>query len=351
MRGLIFPFNVCSMKRFRWDRKTYLTLILTCLLLSVPTHRIQAEEQRTWLDCSRIEDDAARLACYDEIARLTSNKPALAIGMEQPSSKNASYLSKVWELDESEPVDRHVIMAHRSNYFLPFTYNTRPNVGPIKDQTGQAVLESEAVFQISQKVKLWQDVLGKDMDLWAGYTQRSFWQVYNAADSSPFRETNYEPEMLLNFRTDFPVRGMRARTVHLGFNHQSNGRAEPLSRSWNRIVGNIGLEKGNFTLLLKSWYRIPESEEEDDNPDIDDYMGPGEIWGYYLWKEHRFGMMLRNNLQFDDNRGALQLEWSFPLVERVSGYTQFFTGYGESLLDYNHSVNRIGIGFILRDWD
>ena len=257
----------------------------------------------------------------------------------------------MWELDESKPRGQEVIKAHRSNYFMPYTYNNLPNVDPIKALTVHDVMENEATFQISQKIKLWQDVMGRDMDLWVGYTQRSFWQVYNSDDSAPFRETNYEPEMLLNFRTDFPVLGMRARTVNLGFNHQSNGRSEPLSRSWNRIVGNIGFEKGNFTLLLNAWYRIPESAEDDDNPHIDDYMGPGEIWGYYLWNKHRFGMMLRNNLHFSDNRGALQLEWSFPLVRRVSGYMQFFTGYGESMLDYDSSVNRIGIGFILRDWD
>lgn len=270
---------------------------------------------------------------------------------ENDGTGSESYLSQIWELDESRPRGQQVVMIHRSNYFLPFTYNNRPNVEPIQDATGEDVLEAEAVFQLSPKIKLWQDVLGRKMDLWLGYTQRSFWQVYNTADSSPFRETNYEPEGLLNFRTDFPLLGMRVRTLTLGFNHQSNGRSEPLSRSWNRIVGNVGLERGNFTLLLNTWYRIPESEEDDDNPDIEDYMGYGEVWGYYLWHQHRFGVMLRNNLQFDDNRGALQLEWSFPLVRRVSGYVQFFTGYGESLVDYNHSSNRIGIGFILRDWD
>lgn len=339
------------MKRFRQDREKYLTIILACLLLSVPTFRIQAEDLRTWLDCSRIEDEAERLKCYDEIARLNSDKPASAARMGQHSPTNASYLSELWELDVSKPRGQQVFMTHRSNYFMPYTYNNHPNDDLIKAQTGQDVLEKEATFQISQKIKLWQDVMGRDMDLWVGYTQRSFWQVYNTADSAPFRETNYEPEMLLNFRTDFPVLGMSVRTVNLGFNHQSNGRSEPLSRSWNRIVGNFGLEKGNFTLLLNTWYRIPESAEDDDNPDIDDYMGYGEIWGYYLWDKHRFGMMLRNNLDFYDNRGALQLEWSFPLVRRVSGYVQFFTGYGENMLDYDHNVNRIGIGFILRDWN
>ncbi len=265
-------------------------------------------------------------------------------------SESVSYLTNIWELDESKPRNQHVFMPHRSNYMLPYTYNNLPNVDPIKEETGQNVLQSEAMFQISQKIKLWQDVLGKDMDLWVGYTQRSFWQVYNTADSSPFRETNYEPEILMNFRTNYSFLGMQVRSINMGLNHQSNGRAEPLSRSWNRIVGNFGLEKGNFTLLLNTWYRIPESKEEDDNRDIDDYMGYGEVWGYYLLNNHRLGVMLRNNLRTHENKGALQLEWSFPLIKRISGYVQFFTGYGENMLDYDHSSNRIGIGFILPDW-
>ena len=243
-------------------------------------------------------------------------------------------------------------MLHRSTYLLPVSYQSSPNKGPIQEVSpGEDVKNTEVEFQLSLKVKLWQDIFGKEMDLWFGYTQKSFWQFYNFDESSPFRETNYEPELLLNFRTNFNLMGLKGRTITVGFNHQSNGRSEPLSRGWNRIVGNVGFERDNFILLLNTWYRIPESKAEDDNPDIDDYMGPGEIRGYYLWNNHRFGMMLRNNFQRHHNRGALQLEWSFPLIARVSGYIQYFNGYGESLLDYDHSANRIGIGLILSDWN
>ena len=152
--------------------------------------------------------------------------------------------------------------------------------------------------------------------------------------------------------------GMTLRTVNLGINHQSNGRGEPLSRSWNRIVANFGFEKKNFlfggdtaVFQLKTWYRIPESSSSDDNPDIEDYLGNGEIWGHYLWEGNRFGMMVRNNLDFNENHGAFQVEWSYPLTDRVSWYVQYYTGYGESLLDYDHPVNRLGVGFILTDWN
>jgi phospholipase A1 len=183
-----------------------------------------------------------------------------------------------------------------------------------------------------------------------GYTQRSFWQLYDFADSSPFRETDFEPELLLNFRTDYRLLGLRGRFINVGFNHQSNGRSEPLSRSWNRVVANFGFERDSLVFLLNVWYRIPEDEADDDNPNIEDYLGYGQLNAFYLWHGHRFGLLFRNNLRFDDNRSGLQLSWSFPLLARVSGYVQYFHGYGESLLDYNASANRIGIGFLLKEW-
>jgi phospholipase A1 len=278
--------------------------------------------------------------------------PSLALSEVSGSLAKGSFLSRLWELDEESRRGEYAITPYRSNYVLPFTYHDSPNDAPIREADPNKKLKKpEVKFQLSLKVKLWQDIFGKEMDLWFGYTQQSFWQFYNFEDSSPFRESNYEPELLLNFRTHFSILGWKGRFINVGFNHQSNGGSEPLSRSWNRIVTNFGFERDSLSLLLKGWYRIPESAEEDDNPNTEDYLGYGEVQAYYFWKKHRFGVMLRDNLKFHNNRGALQLEWSFPIIEKVSGYVQYFNGYGESLLDYNHSVNRIGIGFILTEWN
>ncbi len=137
--------------------------------------------------------------------------------------------------------------------------------------------------------------------------------------------------------------------VGLSLNHQSNGRAEPLSRSWNRIMLDFILERDDFYLSFKPWWRIPESGGADDNPDIKDYMGNFELRALQLYRDHTFGIMLRNNLQ-SDNRGAIQLDYTFPIKERLNGYVQIFNGYGESLIDYNHYSNRIGIGIMLTNW-
>jgi phospholipase A1/A2 len=307
-------------------------------------------------ECSKIEDNGERLKCYDQLAGRKPKEPvgALRAG-EKPlpgQEKKPSYFSRIWELEPETRTGRFPISPYRSNYILPYTYNSSPNYDAVRAADPSKDLKyEEATFQLSFKIKLWTDIFDQKADLWVAYTQRSFWQVYNVEDSSPFRETDYEPELLVNFRPDYSLLGLRGRFINVGFNHQSNGQTEPLSRSWNRIVASAGFERGDFSLLLRGWYRIPEAAADDDNPDIVDYLGHGEVWGYYFWKGHRFGVMLRNNLNFSSNRGAVQLEWSFPLIQWVSGYLQYYNGYGESLLDYNASVNRIGIGFILKEWD
>ena len=330
------------MKRYRIELgKFLLNFIFVFLLLIMAVSHIWADDQYDLNGCLEIENDEARLKCYDENTEYESDKTV-----------EASYLTKLWELDKDVPRGKYSFMPHRPNYILPFAYNNSPNKEPIQTASPDLdVQKNEVKFQISLKIKLWQDILGREMDLWFGYTQKSFWQLYNFDDSAPFRETNYEPELLLNFRTNYQLLGLNGRIINLGFNHQSNGRSEPLSRSWNRIVGNMGFERGDFTLLLKAWYRIPESSKDDDNPDINDYMGPGEIWAYYLWKNNRFAIMLRNNFKTDKNKGALQLEWSLPLSEKIGVYIQYFRGYGESLLDHDHDINRISIGLILLDWN
>ncbi len=269
----------------------------------------------------------------------------------ETTAEKPSYFTTLWHLDKDARAGLPSITLYRSNYALVFSYNTSPNPAPLQQvDPAAALLKPEFTFQISFKVKVWQDVFGKNVDLWFGYTQRSFWQLYNLAASAPFRETDHEPEALFNIRTNFRVFGLKGRFIQLGLNHQSNGRSQPLSRSWDRVTLNAGFEWGDLSLLLKSWYHIPQGLESNKNPEINAYMGFGEIWAYYFLKTHRLAVMLRDNLDFRVNRGAVQLEWSFPLLGPIEGHVQYFLGYGESLIDYDHRVNRIGIGFILTDW-
>ena len=80
---------------------------------------------------------------------------------------------------------------------------------------------------------------------------------------------------------------MVARAMSLGFVHQSNGRSQLLSRSWNRIYADFIFEIDDFSFSFKPWYRLPENEKSDpldpvgdDNPDIEEYMGKFVILYY-----------------------------------------------------------------------
>jgi len=334
-------------------------LLLACFLLvalcGAPVCPVPAAAAPDLEECAKIDDDAARLRCFDEMAgRKPKAPPATAAPPQtaQARREEPSFMSKRWQLDEESRRKRFAIMSHRQNYILPYTYNfhqekdTYETVNP-----NVQIQDAEIKFQISFKMKLWEDMFGMPLDLWAAYTQLSLWQFYSTDYSSPFRETNYEPELLLNYRTNTDILGlMRSRFIQVGLNHQSNGRAEPLSRSWNRIVANFGFERDVFNAQLKTWIRIPESADEDDNRDISAYLGYGELWMGTVWKDFHLALMLRNNLRFDDNRGAMQFELSFPLIEHLNGYVQYFLGYGETLIDYNHYTNRIGVGVMVKDW-
>ena len=246
------------------------------------------------------------------------------------------------------------LMAHNSNYLLAGAHNFHGWNSKVYDDILEEDISfdnTEIQFQLSIKTPLAIDLFDKNLDIFAAYTVRSFWQAYNSDISSPFRETNHQPEIWLQTEHDWEFLGFKNSANILGIAHQSNGQAAKLSRSWNRVYAGFLLEKENFAIFIKPWFRITEDESSDDNPDITDYFGHGEIHLAYKKEDHVFTLMSRNNLASGFSQGAVELGWSFPLFhyDYVKGYIQYFSGYGESLIDYNNYVNRIGFGILLTD--
>jgi phospholipase A1 len=118
-----------------------------------------------------------------------------------------------------------------------------------------------------------------------------------------------------------------------------------LSREWNQIYLDSIFYYGNLIATLRLWY--PDAGEN--NPDIADYLGYGHLKLNYILGKHQFDLTWRNNLHFDgDNRGSIEGEWSYPIGHSKSNfwYLKAFSGYGASLMDYNHHQNRFGFGFL-----
>lgn len=244
-----------------------------------------------------------------------------------------------------------VMTPHKPNYIIA-SYNFKNYQDPESGQQpgqGETYKAEEVDFQVSIKFPVWRNIFNTKTHLFAAYTNRSFWQVFDRNNSSPFRETDHEPELWLSHRTKWKLFGLTNRLVQAGFVHQSNGKSGDLSRSWNRVYANFIFERGHFYFGLKPWLRIQEDASNDDNPDIEDYLGYFEFQGVYNRNKQNIGLFFRNTLK-DNYRGALQLDWGFPVHGQLRGYVQYFYGYGESLIDYNHTVNKLGVGIKLTDW-
>ncbi|MDX7989041.1 phospholipase A [Xenorhabdus sp. 12] len=270
--------------------------------------------------------------------------PSLAYGTEnQTNDVRGSVISTMLD-EQSFPF---MFYPYDSNYII-YTYSDKTNKQAIHSYDwADNARHDEVAFQISFGFPLWRGIFGEDSLLGASYTQRSWWQLSNKTESSPFRETNYEPQIFLAWLTDYEFAGWHLREIETGFNHQSNGRSESTSRSWNRLYARFMVQKGNWQIDFKPWYRLPESSRRDDNSDISRYMGHYRLKVGYAWGDSVFTAQGRYN--WNSGYGAGELGWSYPVSKHVRLYTQLFYGYGESMIDYNFRQTRFGVGVMLND--
>jgi phospholipase A1 len=266
-------------------------------------------------------------------------------------------LADRWELEPSSDRGRFLLRPYKPMYAMIADWTSNKNETPQSPNPANVVDErlalrrGEAKFQLSLKTKVVEDMIGDNGDLWLGYTQTSYWQIYNSAESRPFRESNYEPEIMAVFRTNYSLLGWDGKLAGLSLNHQSNGRSEPLSRSWNRLILQFGLENKNWMMMVRPWWRIPESSRTDDNADIEDYMGRADLLLVRKSEGHELSLLARHSLRSGSrSRGSLQVDYAFPITSYLKAYAQVFSGYGASLIDYNHRQTRIGIGISLIQW-
>jgi len=241
-----------------------------------------------------------------------------------------------------------VLTPHKPSYLL-VTQMAQPNHAPYVASTGvnEPLNDTELKFQFSVKAPVWRDMFGSELDLYMAFSTTAWWQVANDELSAPFRETNYEPELFLRSVADHDFLGMTIAGWQLGINHESNGRTEPLSRGWNRIMGRLNLEIGrDLAIQLRAWHRIPQSADVDGNPRIYRYLGYGDIRAVWAPNKNTLTAMVRPTTE----KTSFELTWSYPVSRVFRVYAQYYNGYGESLIDYDFDIERWGIGFAFNDY-
>ena len=381
----------------------------------VPTAQAQtptpAAGSDAWQQCAALKtDNTARLACFDQWSRQPAApvQPRAASGtaasaqtwaaagdansaaaqlvappapapttlqiVEVPRTTSCrdtqfSALSRFWELEDGtdcgtfsfrgyRPINVSVVVGDSVNRQPQSKVEGHSASAPVDYRTTENRIQLSVRTKVAQGLLTGGDNTRKD-SLWVGYTQQSYWQLFSPVISRPFRATDHEPEVMYVYPTDvrLPL-GWRLRYSGIGLAHQSNGQGLPLSRSWNRAYLMAGMElDSRWTVQARVWDRIKEGKGNDDNPDIVDYIGRGEL--QTTWNanpENTFALTLRHSLK-QQTRGSAKVEWLQTLGKGFGGgksnlrlHTQLFTGYGDSLIDYNHKRTVLSVGLSLVDF-
>ena len=354
----------------------------------------QPQPDSAWAQCAATAAPAARLACYDQwAARLSAALPITpatvpaavqaAVQAASPVTPAAeatvrdlgcqdprySELSRFWELEDGSSCGTFGLRSYRPLSFALVGSNT-VNRKPASASDGRSATapvnykQTETRLQLSMRTKLAQGLLtpseGTPKDsLWFAYSQQSYWQLFSGDISRPFRTTDHEPELIYVYPLNVQLPGQgRLRYGGLGLVHQSNGQSLPLSRSWNRVYLMAGAHWDERWLVqTRVWRRASESAANDDNPGIENTIGRAEV--KLTWNpnpRHTFGMTWRHSLRSEGN-GSARVEWLRALNPPDDGgkrnlrlHMQIFSGYGDSLLDYNRQRTTYSLGLSLLDF-
>ncbi|THU00626.1 phospholipase [Lampropedia puyangensis] len=384
---------------------------MLCTAASVQAQAAVAQTARPaeplpWQHCTSKQDNAERLACFDALAASASTEAAstpksaaLATTSRGSSTEHPAQLptpaelkvttlappaesvtsegcrdtrfdttSRMWELTSETDCGNFRFRGYRpisiglsvGNNINRQPYSPSPENGLANYNHYQ---RHEARLQLSIRTKLASNLLtqssSKRDSLWFGYTLNANWQAFNSALSRPFRNTDHQPEFMYVYPLEWKLPGQfNVRYAGLGINHQSNGQSNPLSRSWNRYYLMLGVDVGqNVRLQTRLWQRVKESAAKDDNPNISDYIGRGEFSAAWDVNERNtLSMTLRHSLR-NSAKGSTRLEWYHTLGNNFAGgksnlrlYTSIFSGYGDSLIDYNYRRTVFSVGFSLLDF-
>lgn len=214
--------------------------------------------------------------------------------------------------------------------------------------------DDQVKFQFSAKYNLFYPF---NSGLYFGYTQRSFWKLYD--DSSPFVETNYMPEGFYRFESgnnsfkDYVIPYIDYIQVS-PIAHKSNGRDGLDSRSINIYYGQIQFSKGEVVNVGANVKVFGYYNKAKENADINDYNKNYEADIFIKLRSKTVLYLDKEELHLKFGGNPMDKGW-FAVEARVrilSTYVQpklFFQyreGYDEFMINYNEKTKSIRVGVI-----
>lgn len=205
---------------------------------------------------------------------------------------------------------------------------------------------SDIKYQISFKQLITRNTLPFDSYLFFTYSQKAFWNVYEK--SSPFHEINYNPTIGLG-KIIYDKKNRVKGFTSLMMEHNSNGRDSIYSRSWNSLNLKYAVSLNTKSILsLEAW--IPFSYSSD-NPDLLDYVGLAEAGFSYDIKPNKllYEIKIRKGMQWNW-KGSIQSRLFYNPFNSKNQYLmlEWFSGYGENLLNYNKFTSMVRIGYVIK---
>ena len=224
---------------------------------------------------------------------------------------------------------------YKDNYFIVGT-----SLGHVPNQ-----YNSDVKFQISLGIRLTNNTLPGGTYLFLMYTQKAFWNVFE--NSLPMHDINFNPGIGLSRPFFMNDRYIGKATFMV--EHESNGKAETASRSWNKISlgGSVLI---NEWLMVHSKFWIPIVDGEN-NKDILRYSG---IWqtGFVAYtpnKKVSLGVTLVKRRGWNLNFNTIvDFIWRVSDKTNLNLLMQYYNGYGENMIDYNQFHSRLRVGIVFR---
>jgi outer membrane phospholipase A len=185
------------------------------------------------------------------------------------------------------------------------------------------------------------------------YTQTSLWDL--ESESVPFRDTSYKPEVhFLSPELPWKLPWQGELRFRGGYQHESNGRDGAESRSTNfayfapiAVFGSG--EPWALEITPKAWIYVANDDRT--NRDLPDYRGYFDL-GVKLGMPH--SLQVASHLRWGQKGGTVQADLTYPLVHLLFGnfdlylQAQYFSGYAETLLDFDHrdEAFRLGVAML-----